>query len=112
MSIRENLARRLREIKEELGLSLTEFSEELEISRTLLQAILAGKANPRADTIEHIAKKLKISPISLLAPSPDTQQEDRLVQAVTDHVLIKLKEIQTHDQVLLKMKEILGEKYE
>ena len=99
MSIRENLSIRLQEIREERGLSITDFSEELEISRSLLQAILSGKANPRADTIEHIAEKLQISPISLLAPSPAPQQEDRLVQEVTD-------------QVLLKMKEILGEKYE
>ena len=48
---------------------------------------------------KEFAEKLQISPISLLAPSPAPQQEDRLVQEVTD-------------QVLLKMKEILGEKYE
>ena len=99
MSIREILSIRLQEIREERGLSITDFSEELEISRTLLQAILSGKANPRADTIEHIAEKLQISPISLLVPPSVSQQEDRLVQEVTDHVL-------------MKMKEILGEKYE
>ena len=99
MSIRENLSIRLQEIREERGLSITDFSEELEISRTLLQAILSGKANPRADTIEHIAEKLQISPISLLAPPSVSQQEDRLVQEVTDHVLMKIREI-------------LGENYE
>lgn len=99
MSIRENLSIRLQEIREKRGLSITDFSEELEISRSLLQAILSGKANPRADTIEHIAEKLQISPISLLAPPSVSQQEDRLVQEVTDHVLMKIREI-------------LGENYE
>ena len=45
---------------------MTEFSEELEISRSALQEYLSGSGNPNLTTIEHIAKKLSVSPYFLL----------------------------------------------
>ena len=41
-----------------------------------MQSILNGTANPRTDTIEHIAEKLCINPISLLTPPSDLTQCD------------------------------------
>lgn len=93
MSICEILARKLRQIKEERGLSVVAFSEELDISRSALQTILSGKGNPRTDTIEHIAKKLNISPIVLLAPPSDLEPKDRLAEQIAESVLTKLKEL-------------------
>lgn len=72
MAIRENLADKLKQIRKQRGLSITEFSEELGIARSSLQTMLNGTANPRADTIEVIAKRLGIDPVFLLSASPDT----------------------------------------
>ena len=67
MNIQHNIAAFLSAYKRKRGLSAAEFSEELEISRSVLQDYLAGHCNPRADTIEHIAKKLNISPAALVS---------------------------------------------
>ena len=93
MDICENLARRLNEIRKERGLSISEFSEELEISRSGLQAILLCKANPRMDTIEHIAQKLDICPISLLSSPEETQHSLQYFQKITDQMLETIKMI-------------------
>lgn len=73
MDMKTNLAHRLREIRQQKGLSITEFSEELEIARSSLQSLLSGDGNPRTDTIEHIANRLGVDPISLLSDSPSAR---------------------------------------
>ena len=93
MAIRKNLARRLKEIQKERGLSITEFAEELDISRSALQAILLCKANPRMDTIEHIAGKLGVSPISLLSSQEEMQHSLQHFQEITDQMMETFKKI-------------------
>ncbi len=44
-----------------------EFARELGIGHTTLQNLLAGKANPNADTIELLAKGMNISPAQLVS---------------------------------------------
>ena len=66
MDLNKNLAAVLNIMKNERQKSMTEFSEELEISRSALQEYLSGAGNPNLTTIEHIAKKLSVSPYFLL----------------------------------------------
>lgn len=47
--------------------SITDFSEELGISRSSMQGLLKGNANPRMDTVEQIATRLQVDPLTLLA---------------------------------------------
>lgn len=67
MSLQKNLSNNMKDIRYNHGYSLTEFSTELAISRSSLQRILDGTSNPRMDTVEHIAKKLNMDPLSLLS---------------------------------------------
>ena len=69
MRLRQNLASALNTIKIAQGLTLTEFADELEISRSHLQVYLKGDGNPTVNTIEHLAKRLNVSPIDLIAPT-------------------------------------------
>ena len=70
MSIRENLAKNLKEIMKERKMSLDEFADLLGISRSILQVYLKCEGNPRLDTLEEIAKKLEISVFELLGVPP------------------------------------------
>jgi len=99
MTIYEALANQLNRIRTENGMTVTEFSAVLDISRSSLQAILSCKANPRLDTIEHIAGNLQIDPITLLSAPPEPFQ----LPASTEAARNQLKEI---------MYELLGESYE
>lgn len=60
--------------------SIAEFSEELGISRSSAQDLLNGRGNPRMDTIEHIASRLRISPLLLLScPYSEEQIQNILI---------------------------------
>ena len=99
MAICENLAHRLNEIRKERSLSITEFSDELNISRSALQAILLCKANPRMDTIEHIASRLGVSPISLLSSQEEMKHSLQHFQKITDQMIETIKSILPEEDV-------------
>ena len=84
MNIQQNIAAFLSAYKRQKGLSAAEFSEDLEISRSVLQDYLAGRCNPRADTIEHIAKKLNVSPAALVSGGLISQSEYDLIFVLLD----------------------------
>ena len=58
-----------------------EFAEELGIGHTTLQNILAGRGNPSADTIELLAKGLKMTPAQLV--SGETVPVDRAFDLIS-----------------------------
>lgn len=68
MALQKNLSDSMNLIRAKRQQSITEFSEELGISRSSMQEILKGTANPRIDTVEHIAKQLQMDPLILLSP--------------------------------------------
>lgn len=90
MAIRENLARHLHMIREQRGMTITQFSEQCGIARSSMQLILSGKGNPRLDTIEHIARRLDVSPLSLLSgqsediSSPTETQLHQLLEQLNE----------------------------
>ena len=67
MNLRENFAVNMKTIFERSNHSLTEFADELSISRSSLQDILKGKSNPTLATVELIAEKLDVNPLSLFS---------------------------------------------
>ena len=66
MEIQKNISatmrRKLKEYKNQ-----EEFAQELGIGHTTFQNILAGRGNPNADTIELLAKGMKLSPAQLVS---------------------------------------------
>lgn len=67
MTLQKNLSKMMNAIRAGRKQSITDFSEELGISRSSMQGLLKGNANPRMDTVEHIATRLQVDPLSLLA---------------------------------------------
>lgn len=74
MVLHQNLSNAINTIFLERKQTLTTFARELDISRCCLHDILNGTANPRLDTVEHIAKNLDIDSKSLIANSNTTNQ--------------------------------------
>lgn len=74
MTLQKNFCNFISAIQHSSKESITAFSKELQISRSLLQEILNGTANPRMDTVEHIANRLQVDPIHLLTCSYSHEQ--------------------------------------
>lgn len=81
MGIRENLRMAILAFKEANNLTLSETADALGISRSTLQEYLAGKINPRADTLEYLAEKLGTDPALLLSTAFESKQV-RLIQMI------------------------------
>ena len=64
---------------EQRHLSITAFSDELQISRTALQDYLKGTGNPRVETVEYLAKRLNIEPVTLVSGIFNPTQMDILL---------------------------------
>ena len=80
MEIQKNISatirRKLREYKNQ-----EEFAQEVGIGHTTLQNILAGRGNPNTETIELLAKGMKISPAQLV--SGDICPDDRAFDIIS-----------------------------
>jgi transcriptional regulator with XRE-family HTH domain len=61
MKIKENLGKRLRELRNEKGISQEKFSFECELDRTYIASIEQGKRNVSIVNIEKIAKAFDMS---------------------------------------------------
>ena len=61
MDIKENLGKRLRELRNERGISQEKFSFECELDRTYIASIEQGKRNVSIVNIEKIAKAFDMS---------------------------------------------------
>lgn len=67
MGIQQNMADMMNIVKRKRGISVVEFSEELGISCSALQEYLNAQGNPTVQMVEHIARKLELDPIALIA---------------------------------------------
>lgn len=67
MGIQKNMADMMNIIKQKKGISMADFSEELEISCSTLQDYLNAQGNPTIQMVEHLAYKLELDPITLMA---------------------------------------------
>ena len=84
LDIQQNIAMMLSAYKRRKNYTIVELSEDLEISRSVLQDYLACRRNPRADTIEHIAQKLHVSPSALVSGGAITPSEYDLIFVLLD----------------------------
>jgi len=74
MGMQENIADMLRAKKQFSGRSISDWSEELGIAPSTLQDYLKGTGNPTVKMVEHLAEKLDIAPIALVAGKMEPEQ--------------------------------------
>ena len=67
MELQLNLANVIRTMKDTRSVLLAEFSAGLDISCSTLLEYLSGAEKPKLSTIEHLAHKLEVDSIDLLA---------------------------------------------
>lgn len=87
LEIKENIPATLKREMDKRGLTFMEFSTELGIPRTTLQGYLKGTSSPRADTLEELAKKMGISPATLVAGK---EHPDSMGISCLDPILLEL----------------------
>ncbi len=66
MEIQKNISATMKRKLKEYG-SQEEFAQVLGVGETTLQHLLAGRGNPNADTIELLAKGMKMTPAELVS---------------------------------------------
>lgn len=74
MDIRFNIADSLRRQIRDYGKPLAQFAEDFDIPLTSLKSYIKGNTNLRADTIDLLAKKLKLSPAALISGVPSNRE--------------------------------------
>ena len=85
MSVKKSIAYALRQYKEANHLSMNEFAEELGIAVSSLQCYMNGTANIRIETLELIAKKIRIPVIEMVSgPTPEWEQAETIVRAAKE----------------------------
>lgn len=75
-SIRETLARNLRDARDRMGISQLQLAERAEISPSHMNELERGRAWASADTLERIADALRVLPYMLLLPAQYDQPLD------------------------------------
>lgn len=100
MEIQKNISatmrRKLKDYKNQ-----EEFAQELGIGHTTFQNILAGRGNPNADTIELLAKGMKLSPAQLV--SGEIIPVDRAFNLISGMVDILHPSLQEAGVILLDL---------
>lgn len=112
MKIRNNMATVLKVMKKRNNLTLTELADELGISRSQLQVMLKGEANPRIDTVEHIAGRLHITPEMLVTADFDSEQEtsfEAILALLDTLVVLPKKNRVPFAKLFIQMAELLSD---
>ena len=82
MPISENVAQALQRYKTARDLSISELSDELGIAKFIAVSYLNGTGNPRADTLDLLARKLNIPLTEIVSgPRPGREQAETIVRA-------------------------------
>ena len=71
--LQRTLGRNLRAHREGKGLSQEAFADELGVHRTYMGGIERGERNLTLKSLERIAARLDLDPLSLLQPPDDTE---------------------------------------
>jgi len=74
LGIQNNIAAILRAKKKNDGRSLAEWSAELGVACSTLQEYMKGEGNPTVIMVEHLAEKMGISPVALVAGDMEPEQ--------------------------------------
>lgn len=85
MSITKSMSYALRKYKAANHLSMTALAAELGIAVSSLEGYMNGTANPRAETIEMITKKMNVSMIEMVSgPAPEWRRAETMVRAAKE----------------------------
>lgn len=85
MSISQSLARVLQLIRAERGLSYADFADELGIPKSSLVEYSNGTGNPRADTLEMLARELSVPITEIVSgPLPGQEQTETIIRAARE----------------------------
>ena len=80
MPINKNLAEFLQQYKQKKHLSLAGLAEELDIPPSSTEKYCSGTGNPRADTLETLAKKCGVSPEEMISARPSSWERAEIVE--------------------------------
>lgn len=81
MGLKQNLSENLKALRASRGLSLADFAEVIGIAKSTLQDIESGKSST-LDTVDHIARNLKIPASTLLSDAASPEQLSITIQIV------------------------------
>ena len=70
MSIKGNIAEFLHRYKDARNLTVSEMADELGIAKSVIMDYLNGAGNPRADTLELLAKKCEVPVTEIISARP------------------------------------------
>ena len=96
VNIKQNLSKSLKSYRSLERKSLVDFAEKLSIGKTTLQDIESCKANPTLDTVQQIADRLNVSPLSLLSDCYDPS--DLHMAQLLLHTLDRFDQLSIEDQ--------------
>lgn len=80
MPINKNLAEFLQQYRQKKHLSLAGLAEELDIPPSSTEKYCSGTGNPRADTLETLAKKCGVSPEEMISARPSSWERAEIVE--------------------------------
>ena len=84
MPINKNLAEFLQQYRQKKHLSLAGLAEELDIPPSSTEKYCSGTGNPRADTLETLAKKCGVSPEEMISARPSSWERAEIVERLSD----------------------------
>lgn len=85
MGIGKNIAANILQYKRDHKLSTVELAAELHLSVSTTQKYLNGDGNPRANTLEMLARQMGISVVDLISgPSPGLGRAQDIVHAANE----------------------------
>jgi transcriptional regulator with XRE-family HTH domain len=86
-SIRETLARNLKEHRRKLGITQPKLAERADLSTHYLAMLEVARKFPTADVLERLAAALDIAPHELFSVSPSPEGAlEKLQQAILDNL--------------------------
>jgi transcriptional regulator with XRE-family HTH domain len=98
--VRILLAKNMKRCREVLGISQMELAEKIECSPTLIGKIESMKRFPSADTLNSIAKALKVEPADLFSKADESKAIKTMKSHQEQKNLLKKKVLKAIDEVL------------
>lgn len=108
----ENMAYMMRLFKEKSGKSIEVLAQEWDIAPSTLQDYLSGKGNPTLAMVEHLAGKLGIDPVVLIAGREGPGQYETalvMLDALPDIASLPEEKRREFAELFLAQARLLGE---
>ena len=110
MDISRNLAANILQYKLNHNLSTIELAAELHLAVSTTQEYLNGDGNPRADTLEMLARRMGVSVIALIStPSTNWVHTQGMIYAAKEFAALPPGKREKGIQLFLEMVELLSD---